>query len=316
MQIRSGYAHSRWNDTDLEIHYEDLGDPDNPPVLLIMGLGAQLVLWHDEFCQKLVDLGYRVIRFDNRDVGLSTKLHGRHAGGPLVSKLLRSFAGRPSPSVYLLEDLADDAVAVLDHLGIERAHIVGASMGGMIAQIFAARYPQRTAGLGIIFSSNNSPLLPPPAPKALLALIKGPHPSSPREVIVENSVRVSKIIGSPAYRKSDEQLRADAIETYERCFYPQGVGRHFSAILGSGSLKRYDAAITAPTVVIHGRADKLMRPAGGRSIAGAIPTARLVLFDGMAHDLPEPLWDGIISELAATFAQFAEPGSGTSKPTR
>lgn len=305
MQVRSGYAHSRWEGNDLEIHYEDLGNVDDPPVLLIMGLGAQLVLWHDEFCQKLVDLGYRVIRFDNRDVGLSTKLHGRRAGGALIPNLLRSFVGLRSPSVYRLEDMADDAAAVLDHLGIDRAHIVGASMGGMIAQIFAARFPERTAGLGIIFSSNNSPLLPPPAPRALLALIRGPHPGSPREVIVENSVRVSKIIGSPAYRKSDEQLRADANETYDRCFYPQGIGRHISAILGSGSLKRYDTRITAPTVVIHGRADKLMRPAGGRAIAHAIPASRLVLFDGMAHDLPEPLWGDIISELDTTFVQFA-----------
>ena len=306
MQVRTGYAHSSWDGTDLELHYEDLGNAEDPPVLLIMGLGAQLVLWHDEFCQKLVDRGYRVIRFDNRDVGLSTKLHGRRAGGALVPNLLRSFFGLRCPSVYRVEDMAEDAAAVLDHLGIERAHIVGASMGGMIAQVFAARFPERTAGLGIIFSSNNAPLLPPPAPEALLALIKGPHPGSPREVIVENSMRVSKIIGSPAYRKSDEQLRADAIETYERCFYPQGIGRHFSAILGSGSLKRYDTRITAPTVVIHGRADKLMRPSGGRAIAEAIPAARLVLFDGMAHDLPEPLFDDIISELATTFAQFAE----------
>jgi len=306
MQIRAGYARSQWDGIDLEIHYEDLGNADDPPVLLVMGLGAQLVLWDDEFCQRIVDLGYRVIRFDNRDVGLSTKLHGRRTDGSLLPRLLRSFAGLPSASVYRLEDMADDAAAVLDHLGIERAHIVGASMGGMIAQVFAARFPGRTAGLGIIFSSNNSALLPPPAPKALMALIKGPHPSSPSDVIVENSVRVSKIIGSPAYQKSDEQLRADAIETYERCFYPQGVGRHFSAILGSGSLKRYDTRIAAPTVVIHGRADILMRPAGGRAIAKAIPGARLVLFDGMGHDLPEPLWDDIASELNATFSQFAQ----------
>jgi len=306
VDLRTGYARVRSAALgDLELHYEDLGDPADPPVLLIMGLGAQLVLWHDEFCGNLVDRGYRVIRFDNRDVGLSTKLHGRRADGALIPGLLRSFLGLPSKSVYRLEDMADDAAAVLDHLGIERAHIVGASMGGMIAQIFAARFPARTAGLGIIFSSNNSALLPPPAPRALLSLIKGPHPGSPREVIVENSVRVSKIIGSPAYLKSDEQLRADAIETYDRCFYPQGIGRHFGAILGSGSLRRYDAQITAPTVVIHGRADKLMRPAGGRAIARAIPRARLVLLDGMGHDLPEPLWDAILSELDATFSQFA-----------
>ncbi len=306
MELRTGYARADGGAAgDLELHYEDLGDVSDPPVLLVMGLGAQLVLWDDEFCQTLVDRGYRVIRFDNRDVGLSTKLHGQRVDGPLFPGLLRSFVGLPSKSVYRLEDMADDAAAVLDHLGIERAHIVGASMGGMIAQVFAARYAARTAGLGIIFSSNNSALLPPPAPRALLSLIRGPHPGSPREVIVENSVRVSKIIGSPAYMKSDEQLRADAIETYDRCFYPQGIGRHFGAILGSGSLKGYDAQITAPTVVIHGREDKLMRPAGGRAIARAIPGARLVLFDGMGHDLPQPLWDGIISELDATFSQFA-----------
>ena len=315
MEIRAGYAKVPWGQKrsdsgdglgELEIHYEDLGDVGDPPVLLIMGLGAQLVLWHNEFCQKLVDLGYRVIRFDNRDVGLSTKLHGKRTDAALIPRLIRSFVGLPSKSVYRLEDMADDAAAVLDHLGIESAHVVGASMGGMIAQIFAARYPGRTEGLGIIFSSNNSALLPPPAPKALLTLIKGPPPNSPRDVIVENSVRVSKIIGSPAYPLSDEQLRADAIETYERCFYPQGVGRHFGAILGTGSLKRYDTQIAAPTVVIHGRADKLVRPAGGRAVAGAIAGARLVLFDGMAHDLPQPLWDDIISELNITFAQFAQ----------
>ena len=302
MDIRSGYAHHG----DIELHYEDLGNADDPAVLLIMGLGAQLVLWHEEFCQELLDRGYRVIRFDNRDVGLSSKLHGQRHEGALVPRLLRSFLGLSSPSVYRLEDMADDAAALLDHLGVERAHIVGASMGGMIAQIFAARYPQRTGGLGIIFSSNNTPLLPPPAPKALMSLIKGPPPNSPREVIVENSIRVSRIIGSPGYPKSDERLRADAIEAYERAYYPQGIGRHFAAILGSGSLGRYDKQITAPTVVIHGRADTLMRPAGGRAIAKAIPGARLVLLDGMGHDLPEPLFDDIIAELATTFAQYAQ----------
>ena len=304
MEIRTGTAAIATED-DLEIHYQDMGNPGDPPVLLIMGLGAQLLLWRKGFCERLVNQGYRVIRYDNRDVGLSGKLHGRRAEGSLIAALARSFIGRPSPSVYTLEHMADDAAALLDHLGIDRAHIVGASMGGMIAQIFAARYPDRTAGLGIIFSSNNSALLPPPAPKALLALIKGPSADSPREVIVENSVRVSKIIGSPGYPASEEQLRAEAIEGYERSHYPQGIARHFGAVLGSGSLKRYDRQITAPTVVIHGRADILMRPAGGRAIAAAIPNARLVLFDGMAHDLPEALWDDIIGELTITFAEFS-----------
>lgn len=300
MEIRSGTA--KISD-DLEIYYEDMGNPGDPPVLLVMGLGAQLLLWRNGFCERLVDQGHRVIRYDNRDVGLSSKLHGQRAGGALVPNLLRSFVGKPSQSVYTLEDLADDAAGLLDHLDIDRAHVVGASMGGMIAQIFAARYAQRTNALGIIFSSNNSAFLPPPAPQALLSLIKGPSPDSPREVIVENSIRVSRIIGSPGFPASEEKLRAEAIEAYERAYYPQGIARHFGAVLGSGSLKRYDRQISAPTVVIHGRADKLMRPSGGRSIAAAIPNARLVLFDGMAHDLPEELWDDIVGELKTTFSE-------------
>ena len=307
MEIRTGTASvgQKHSSDDLEIYFEDMGNPGDPPILLVMGLGAQLLLWRNGFCEKLVDQGYRVIRYDNRDVGLSSKLHGRRAGGALVPNLVRSYLGRPSPSVYTLEDMADDAAALLDHLGLDRAHVVGASMGGMIAQIFAARHSRRTNALGIIFSSNNSALLPPPAPRALLSLITGPSPNAPREVIIENSIRVGKIIGSPGYPVSEEKARADAIEAYERAHYPQGIARHFGAVLGSGSLKRYDRQISAPTVVIHGRADKLMRPSGGRSIASAIPNARLVLFDGMAHDLPEALWDDIVGELKTTFAEVS-----------
>lgn len=303
MEIRTGRAEV---EDGLELYYEDMGSIDDPPVLLVMGLGAQLLLWRNGFCERLVGRGYRLIRYDNRDVGLSGKLHGQRADGKLVPSLLRSFIGRSSRSVYTLEHMADDAAALLDHLNVERAHIVGASMGGMIAQIFAARHRLRTAGLGIIFSSNNSAFLPPPAPKALLSLIKGPSPDSPREVIVENAIRVSRIIGSPGFPAPLEKLRAEAIEAYERAHYPQGIARHFGAVLGSGSLKRYDRQITAPTVVIHGKADKLMRPAGGRAIAAAIPNARLVLFEGMAHDLPEALWDDIIAELTTTFGQIPE----------
>lgn len=300
MEIRTGTAPI--ND-DLGIYYEEMGNPGDPAVLLVMGLGAQLVLWRNGFCERLVDQGYRVIRYDNRDVGLSSKLHGRRPDGGLVTKVIRSYLGRPSPSVYRLEDMADDAASLLDHLRIDRAHVVGASMGGMIAQIFAARHRFRTAGLGIIFSSNNSAFLPPPAPKALLSLVRGPGANAPRDVVIDNIVRVGKIIGSPGYPVPEEKLRADAIESYERAYYPQGIARHFGAVLGSGSLLQYNKAINAPTVVIHGRADKLMRPAGGRAIARAIPNARLVLFEGLAHDLPEPLWDDIVGELKTTFAE-------------
>jgi pimeloyl-ACP methyl ester carboxylesterase len=298
MEVRTGTAKSG----DLDIYYEDMGDPNDPAVLLIMGLGAQLLLWRTEFCEKLVDQGLRVIRYDNRDVGLSSKVTGRHTGAPLPTRMVRSFLGLRSPAVYTLEDMADDAAALLDHLGIDSAHIVGASMGGMIAQVFAARHKMRTKTLVVIFSSNNQPLLPPPGPQQLLAILQRPKDSS-REAIIENAVRVTRIIGSPGYPAPDEQIRAEAIEGYDRSYYPAGIARHFAAIMGSGSLLHYDRQIDVPTVVIHGKADKLMRPFGGRAIARAIKGARLVLFDGMGHELPRELWDDIVGELKTTFAQ-------------
>lgn len=297
MKVRTGTARSG----DLDIVYEDFGDEGDPPVLLIMGLGAQLLLWRKGFCEKLVNQGLRVIRYDNRDVGLSSKLSGAHSGAGLLPRMARSFVGMKSPAAYTLEDMADDAAALLDHLGLDRAHIVGGSMGGMIAQVFAARHAARTRSLGVIFSSNNQALLPPPAPRQLLALLQKPADTS-RDAVIANSIRVSRIIGSPGFPAPEDRVRADALESYERSYYPAGVGRHFAAILGSGSLRRYDRQITAPTVVIHGKADKLMRPSGGRAVARAIRGARLVLFDGMGHELPEPLWDDIIGELKSNFS--------------
>jgi pimeloyl-ACP methyl ester carboxylesterase len=298
MDVRTGTARSG----DLDIYYEDMGDANDPAVLLVMGLGAQLLLWRMGFCERLVNQGLRVIRYDNRDVGLSSKVEGRHTGAPLLPRMVRSYLGRPSEAVYTLEHMADDAAALLDHLRIEKAHVVGGSMGGMIAQIFAARYQHRTKTLGVIFSSNNQPLLPPPGPKQLRAVTTRPTDTS-REGIIANAVRVSRIIGSPGYPAPEERIMADAVEGYERAYYPAGVARHFSAIMGTGSLLGYDKQITAPTVVIHGSADKLMRPSGGRAIARAIRRSRLVLFDGMGHDLPEPLWDEIVGELKTTFAE-------------
>ena len=306
MEVRSGSAVSRSRSGDLKLHYEDMGDIDDPPVLLIMGLGAQMVLWRTEFCERLVRQGLRVIRYDNRDIGLSSKIEPHSSGQPLVTRLIRSWLGLPSKAAYTLEDMADDAAALLDHLDITTAHVIGASMGGMIAQIVAARFAERTKSLGVIFSSNNRAFLPPPAPRALLALIQGPPPDAPRDVIVDNAVRVSKVIGSPGYPMPDEDVRADAAESYDRNHNPWGVARQFSAILGSGSLLHHDRRIIAPTVVIHGRADKLMRPTGGRSIARAIQGARLVLIDGMGHDLPKELWDQVIVELTSHFARSGQ----------
>ncbi|MEE6175406.1 alpha/beta fold hydrolase [Mycobacterium sp. 050134] len=302
MQIRTGTATVDHPHGAVELYYEDMGDPGDPAVLLIMGLGAQLLLWRTGFCAKLVDRGMRVIRYDNRDVGLSSKTERPGSSPPLVPRLLRFWVGLPSEATYGLEEMADDAAALLDHLGIDRAHIVGASMGGMIAQVFAARFAERTKSLAVVFSSNNRRFLPPPAPRALLAILKGPPPSSPREVIIDNAVRVTRIIGSPRYQLTEEQVRADAAQGYDRSYYPWGVARHFSAVLSSGSLVRYNRRTAAPTVVIHGRADRLMRPSGGRAVARAIDGARLVLFDGMGHDLPQQLWDRLISVLASNFA--------------
>jgi len=297
VDVRTGTARSG----DLDIYYEDMGDPNDPAVLLIMGLGAQLLLWRTDFCEKLVNQGLRVIRYDNRDVGLSSKVTGQRSGAALAPRMVRSFLGLKSPAVYTLEDVADDAAALLDHLKIDNAHIVGASMGGMIAQVFAARHHVRTKTLAVIFSSNNQPVLPPPGPRQLLAILQRPKDSS-REAIIANAIRVSRIIGSPGYPAPEDRVRAEAIEGYDRSYYPAGIGRQFAAIMGSGSLLHYDRQITVPTVVIHGKADKLMRPFGGRAVARAIKGARLVLFDGMGHELPRELWDDIVGELKTTFA--------------
>lgn len=299
MQIRTGTARSG----DVEIYYEDIGEPGDPAVLLIMGLGSQLLLWRDGFCEKLVAQGLRVIRYDNRDVGLSSKTERRSSGGAMIPNMVRFFLGIPGKADYRLEDMADDAAAILDHLEIDKAHIVGASMGGMIAQIFAARFRQRTRSLAVIFSSNNRAFLPPPHPRALLAVLRGPSPNSPIEVIADYSVKVWRIIGSPRYPAPEQRLREEAIQGYQRCYYPWGTARHFSAIVASGSLAHYNREITAPTVVLHGTADRLQRPFGGRVVARTIPGARLRLFDGMGHDLPEELWDAITGELITTFAQ-------------
>lgn len=194
MEVRSGTAVAG----QMKLYYEDMGDPDDPPVLLIMGLGAQLLLWRTAFCEKLVAQGLRVIRYDNRDVGLSSRTEHADPAQSMLARLLRFWFGLRSQAAYTLEDMTDDAAALLDHLEIDHAHIVGASMGGMIAQVFAARFPERTKALAIIFSSNNRACLRPPALRALRAMLNGPPPGSPREVVVDNVVRVTRITGSPA----------------------------------------------------------------------------------------------------------------------
>jgi pimeloyl-ACP methyl ester carboxylesterase len=294
--IRQGLADAN----GIQIAYEDMGDRNAPPVLLIMGFSAQLTLWPDAFCALLVDKGYRVVRFDNRDIGLSSKLHGLRVGGSLWLRMGRYALGVPSAVPYTLVDMANDTRGLLDDLGIEQAHVVGASMGGMIAQIVAAEHPERVRSLGIVFSSTNQPLLPPPSPAALLALVKGPKDLS-RESVIANSVNARQIIGSPRYPQSREAVEAAASLDYDRDYTPAGMVRQFAAATGTGSLLRYAKHIVAPTVVIHGSADPLIRPAGGRAVARAIPGARLHIVEGMGHNLPPQLLPEISDVLVETF---------------
>lgn len=288
---------------ELDLYYDDLGDPGDPAVLLIMGLGAQMISWRSEFVSQIADAGYRVIRFDNRDIGLSSKLDRATARpAPFAKQVLGTLLGRPvGDAPYRLPAMADDAVAVLDHLGIERAHIVGASMGGMITQIVAADHADRTESATVIMSSNRRRLLPPPGAKQILALTTPAPTDADRDTIIKHTAARRRVIGSPVYPQSDEVALAHATESFDRSYYPAGMARQMAAILGTGSLVDYNRRTTAPTLVMHGTHDKLMPPSGARAIIDAIPHARLSMIDGMAHDLPEPLWPQIVNELTTHF---------------
>lgn len=292
-ELRHGVAEAN----GLQLAYEDRGNVLHPAVLLIMGLGAQMTLWPDGFCDKLVAQGYRVIRFDNRDIGLSSKLSHLKVRGSVWGRMLRAQLGLSSPVPYTLHDMADDVLGLMDFLQLPAAHVVGASMGGMIAQLFAAKYPQRVRSLGIIFSSTNQPLLPPPHPRALQPLMKGPGKGASDEDIIRHSQRFFRIIGSPAYPFTDEELEQLARGFFERSYHPAGVVRQFNAVLGTGSLRPYTRQIRRPTVVVHGDADPLVRPRCGKAVARAIPDARLMMIPGMGHDLPPAVWDRIVHAL-------------------
>jgi pimeloyl-ACP methyl ester carboxylesterase len=298
MRIEQGIAPSN----SIDIAYEDMGSVDDPAVLLIMGLSAQLTLWPMDFCTRLVDAGYRVIRIDNRDIGLSTKMTGRKVHGWQI-RLLRHELGMSSDVPYTIVDMAADAVGVLDHLDIDSAHVVGASMGGMITQVFAGSYPQRTKSVSILFSSTNEAFLPPPDPRALLPLIGGVGKDATKDEIIAHSAKTLSTIGSPGFRTPLEEQLEIAQVMYERNYNPSGVIRQMAAITGTGSLKPYAQKIDAPTTVIHGTADRLVRPACGKAIARAVPGAELTLIEGMAHDLPAALLDRISGLVLANFAR-------------
>ncbi len=299
MQTRSGTARCG----DVELFYEDLGDPADPPVLLIMGIGAQLPMWPDGFCALLLKHGYRVIRFDHRDTGLSTKMSGRRAAGSIYPRVWRYLMGRTSPVPYTLIDLADDARGLLDHLGIERAHVVGASMGGMIAQVLAGSHPERLASLGIIMSSAGRPFSAVPRWRVIKLAFDPPAKDAPAEEKLAVAVRNISVINGPNFLPPEPELRRRVEELTARSDYPQGMLRQFDAILGTGSLVRYTRRITASTVVIHGSEDPMMRPRNGRNLARAIDGARYVVVDGMGHDLPEPVWRPVIEALTENFGR-------------
>jgi pimeloyl-ACP methyl ester carboxylesterase len=304
---RSGLARRETPEGAVELYYEDLGDPAGPPVLLIMGLGAQLPMWPDGFCAQLVDAGYRVIRFDHRDTGLSAKMHGMRAEGSVYRRVWRYLLGRASPVPYTLVDMARDVVALLDHLGIARAHVVGASMGGMIAQILAGTEPRRVASLGIIMSTTGKPFSRLPAWRVIRLAFRGPGDDASDEERLAFEIRNVAIFNGPNFLPPDAELRKRVQQLAERSSYPPGMLRQFDAVLGTGSLLAYSKAITAPTVVLHGSHDPMVRPRNGRGVAAAIPGARFVVIDGMGHDLPEPVWRPIVEALRENFAQRPTP---------
>lgn len=285
----------------IEIAYEEFGDRSATPLLLIMGLGAQMILWHDEFCAQLAGRGYRVIRFDNRDVGESTWLD--QLGVPDVIAIMTAVALRQPIAAppYLLRDMAADAAGLLDGLDIRRAHVIGASMGGMIAQTLAIEHPQRVASLTSIMSSTGNPDLPPPRPEALAVLMT--PPPADRDGAIERGVTVFRTIGSPGFPFDEEEVRRLATRSFERGINPAGVTRQLVAILASGSRVEALGALRVPALVIHGADDPLVPFAAGEDTARAIPGARLLAIEGMGHDMPRPIWPQTIDAICAIAAR-------------
>ena len=271
----------------LELEYETFGDARAPALLLIMGLGGQLIQWPDSFCEALAQAGYYVIRYDNRDVGLSTRMG--HVGKP---KLMRagvlSTLGLPVRAPYTLEDMAMDALGLLDALAIPQAHVVGISMGGMIAQILAARHPSRVPSLTSIMSTSGNPRLPGPSLRIKLRMVKRPERLD-RESLIQHSMQTWRLIGSPGFPTDASTLRAKVESAYDRASYPQGLARQTLAILASGSRVPLLRKIRAPTLVIHGERDPLVPVAAAHDLLRHIPGARGEIIAGMGHDLPPPL---------------------------
>jgi pimeloyl-ACP methyl ester carboxylesterase len=278
----------------IDICYEIFGDGNAEPMLLIMGLGAQMVIWDDAFCEKLAARGFRVIRFDNRDIGQSTKLSGGKRLTPFELLKLRLFR-IPVDAPYKLSDMALDTIGLMDALGIRSAHLVGASMGGMIAQEIAITFPERVRSLTSIMSTTGDPQVPGPTREAA-ALLMAPPPKTKDEHI-ERFAKTWKMLRVGSFPEDEALDRARAERTFSRGLNPAGVGRQLRAILASGSRKPRLSLVKAPTLVIHGTVDPLVNPAGGKDTAASIPGAKLMMIEGMGHALPIRMWPQVIDAI-------------------
>ncbi len=303
----------------IELAWESFGDQHAPAVLLIMGLGMQMIGWDEQFCTQLAARGFRVIRFDNRDAGLSTSFD--QAGDPNPLKVWDDLRRkRPATAAYHVADLADDAIGLLDALGIRSAHVVGVSMGGMIAQEMAIRHPERVRTLTSIMSSTGDPDVQGPTFEVLSALL-APFPPD-RAGFIERSVQLARTIGSRGFPFEEARIRRLAGRSFERAYHPSGTRRQLVAIWASGNRKPALAGVHVPTLVLHGAADPLIPVENGRDTAQAIPGARLQIIAGMGHDLPRPVWPQLIDAIAAlALSEAGLPGIGapagtTSPPAR
>jgi pimeloyl-ACP methyl ester carboxylesterase len=281
---------------DIEICFETFGDPADPALLLVMGLGTQMLGWHEDFCTDLAGRGFHVIRYDNRDIGRSTILSS--APVPTLGQIVRR---DKRAATYTLAEMAADGVGLLDHLGIERAHLVGVSMGGMIAQTIAARRPERVLSLTSIMSSTGSRWRGQPALRTYRQFLR--PVSTDRATYIAQTAALFDIIGSPGFDRDDDNLRALLGAMYDRGHDPGSVTRQLAAILASGDRTAELRRITAPTLVIHGTADKLVARSGGRATARAIPGARLLMIKGMGHDLPRGAWPQLIDAIVENAAR-------------